>query len=100
MRRARLDDGTRQRANVINTIIDNLACGEVTLTPGATATTLEDVTTEAIGTGWQVLLQPKTASAASALSTLHAQAGRGSIVISHDASAAVDRTYSWFAITK
>lgn len=66
--------------------------GVVTLTPGATTTTVVD---ERIVPQSRVFLSPTTANAAAALATTYAVCGVGSCVLNHANNAQTDRTFAW-----
>lgn len=71
------------------------ATGEVTLTAGATSTTVIDNKFES---SMVVLLQPKTANAAAAIGTTYitdANKTKGQFVITHANAATVDRTFAY-----
>lgn len=71
------------------------AVGEVTLTAGAASTTVSDNNFES---AMVVLLQPKTANAAAALSTTYiadADKTKGSFIITHANNAQADRTFGY-----
>jgi hypothetical protein len=71
------------------------AVGNVTLTPGATATVVKAVN---CGKDSRIFLTPQTANAAAALAYVQAaDVGLGSFTITHDSNAATDRTFSWGA---
>lgn len=71
----------------------SLAVGAVTLTPGATTTTVSAPWISQYDT---ISLTPATASAASALATTYiATVSQGSFTISHASAAGVDRTFRW-----
>jgi len=83
--------------DAINSLIDGRsnATGTVTLTANAASTTVTDNKFESSMT---VLLQPKTANAAAALSTTYiadADKSKGSFVITHANNAQVDREFGY-----
>ena len=76
----------------------SLAIGDVTLTAGATETT---VTAPWISVYDAIVLMPATANAAAALATTYipiATVTRGQFVIKHANNAQTDRTFFWSAI--
>jgi hypothetical protein len=83
--------------DAVNGLIDGRGnvTGEVTLTAGATSTTVTDNKFES---GMTVLLQPKTANAAAALTTTYiadTDKTKGAFTITHANNAQVDRTFSY-----
>ena len=68
------------------------AFGEVTLNAGSTSTTIER---PYVGTESAVLLMPKTANAATALSTTYITCRRGAFDINHVSNAQTDRTFNF-----
>ena len=73
------------------------ASGTVTLTAGATSTTVKDAV---VGAGMKVFLQPATLNAAGALVTTYVPAATitaGQFVVSHANAASTDRTFFWHA---
>lgn len=83
--------------DAINGLIDGRGnvTGEVTLTAGATSTTVTDNKFES---GMAVVLQPKTANAAAALATTYitdANKTKGAFTITHANAATLDRTFAY-----
>lgn len=77
------------------------AVGTVTLTAGATSTTVTPSTAPAaenVASGMEVFLTPKTANAAAVLaSTYISSVGTKSFTITHPNSANADMTFGWEA---
>ncbi len=100
MRRLRLpQEGATSRAiahSVNQLLIGRInSVGEVTLTPNVTST---EVKRPYVGEGSVVILTPKTANAAAALSTTYVSTSRGAFTITHDNSPQADRTFNFAAL--
>ncbi len=84
-----------QVVNAVNAILRGRsnATGTVTLTAGATSTTISDARISADSV---LLLSPQTANAAGAVATTRQGAtDNGSVVIDHANTATVDRTFKY-----
>lgn len=82
-----------QIARTVNALLGGKrnATTSLTLTAGATSTTLTD---SRIGYFSTLLLMPTTANAAGALATTYIVPGDGSAVVTHANTATVDRTFN------
>ena len=87
----------REMTDAIRALIDgrNNATGTVTLSPGHATTIIEKSTINANGA---VLLFPQTATAQAARVYGTIQPNGGSVVLTHDVSAAADRTFYYAVI--
>jgi hypothetical protein len=77
----------------LQSLVQSLTAGEVTLTASSTTTTLSDTR---IGPSSHISLTPLSSSAAGALSGLYVSArGDGTATLTHASTAAVDKTFSY-----
>jgi hypothetical protein len=86
-------DNPRRYADAINRVVEGRleAYTSVTLTPGATTTTISQ---QNISRNSVILLSPRTANAAAALATTFVSAvADGSATLTHSNNAQVDRTF-------
>lgn len=90
----------RETAEAINNIFNGRldAVGEVTLTPGAITTTVEDTRCTS---GSVVCLESMTANAAAerAAGSLYVVPGQGSFTVNHANNAQTDRTFRYVVLT-
>lgn len=88
----------RTTANVIRNLVDGKSnnTGSITLTANATSTTLTDTR---VGANSVIVFMPKTANAASAMTSLFVSArGTGTATLTHDSNAATDRHLEYVII--
>ena len=88
----------RTTANVIRNLVDGKSnnTGSITLTANATTTTLTDTR---VGANSVIVFMPKTANAASAMTSLFVSArGTGTATLTHDSNAATDRQFEYVII--
>lgn len=75
--------------------------GQVTLRAGQTTTTVTKAVDKAavnVSVGCEILLSPRTANAAAALTNVYVSAvGQGTFTLTHANAASVDRTFGWEA---
>jgi phage baseplate assembly protein gpV len=86
---------TEQLVNAINAVLQGRsnAVGTVTLTAGATTTTITD---PRISADSAIVLVPTTANAAGAIATTYqSTTANGSVVIQHSNTASTDRTFKY-----
>jgi hypothetical protein len=90
--RGREDEHRRKLAQSIRGLLNGKMnnVSEVTLVPDATQTVVTALNATANS---EILLTPKSASAAAALSSLWVQPGNGEVTLNHDASPATDRVF-------
>lgn len=88
----RADEHRRKLAQSIRGLLNGKMNNiqEVTLAADATQTVVKAANATANS---EILLTPKSASAAAALSTLWVQPGNGEVTLNHDASPATDRVF-------
>lgn len=89
--------GRRQNADLMRLLAQGKidAVGTVTLTPGATTTTVDDDGAVYCSDQSGVFLTPQSANAAAAIGTTWITPGNGSFVIHHANNAQVDRTFAY-----
>lgn len=100
-----LDQGERDIWRIVQSVISIIrkwnSTGEVTLTAGATTTVVtKSVAKGAVNVGKddQILLSPRTANAAAAISTTYiSSVGQGTFTITHANAGTLDRTFGWAA---
>jgi hypothetical protein len=88
----------RTTANVIRNLVDGKSnnTGSITLTANATASTLLD---QRVGATSVIVLMPKTATAATAMTSVYVSArGTGTATLTHDSNAATDRSFEYAII--
>ena len=88
----------RTTANVIRNLVDGKSnnTGSITLTANATTSTLTD---QRVGANSVIVLMPKSATAASAMTSLFVSArGTGTATLTHDSNAATDRQFEYVII--
>ena len=88
----------RTTANVIRNLVDGKSnnTGSITLTANATTSTLTD---QRVGANSVIVLMPKTANAATAMTSLFVSArGTGTATLTHDSNAATDRHLEYVII--
>jgi len=87
----------RDRDFAINQLIEGRgnSSGTVTLTPGATTTTIANTIFNENAGVW---LMPKTANAAAALATTRAEVTAGLVTITHANNAQTDRTFYYIVL--
>lgn len=86
---------TLQVATTINEMLKGRGnnVGEITLTPSSTTTTISDIRIKQTMT---VVLIPRTANAAAAMTNVYISAvADGSITLTHASTATVDRTFDY-----
>lgn len=92
------DEFQRRLSDTVNNILAGKSnnWGDITLTANSATTTLADFR---IGINSVILLQPKTANAAGALSTTYFDTpGDGSVTINHANNAQNDRTFRYVLV--
>lgn len=88
----------RTTATVIRNLVDGKSnnTGSITLTANATSTTLTD---NRVGANSVIVLMPKSANAATAMTAVYVSArGTGTATLTHDSNAASDRHFEYAII--
>ena len=88
----------RTTANVIRNLVDGKSnnTGSITLQASATSTTITD---QRVGANSVIVFMPKTANAATAMTSLYVSArGTGTATLTHDSNAATDRSFEYAII--
>ena len=88
----------RTTANVIRNLVDGKSnnTGSITLTASATSTTITD---QRVGANSVIVLMPKTANAATAMTSIYVSArGTGTATLTHDSNSATDRHLEYVII--